>query len=343
MLAKRIQSLEEQLFAKMSEIPPAQPLLPPAAPNPIPSSSTTDQISRWCSQISPPPRHGSGPRTEVGIDSELVSLQSSPKGMVQAESVGKSRRLQPLAIGRKVEQPAARESSVDSFANDDDLEAAMGIHVGEDILEDDSFAGSPVKRGRAGGSSRHATILAAEEDDYDMDIAAEMEMQEARQTAVRQTTSAGHDRQSSSSKGKGRATARDSVVETFEDLTEADIFGGGDPTSAGPTHSLFGDHAQRTPPQRQPNQSNLLTSSTSRHAPAILARPQKVVTPVKETEYPWSKEVRKRLKGVFGLRGFRMNQKDIIDATMAGKDGECCPRSMREILGADNSEPKSSC
>lgn len=41
-----------------------------------------------------------------------------------------------------------------------------------------------------------------------------------------------------------------------------------------------------------------------------------------EKKYPWTKEVAAKLKKVFKMPGFRPNQKEAIDETMAGKDGE---------------------
>lgn len=38
--------------------------------------------------------------------------------------------------------------------------------------------------------------------------------------------------------------------------------------------------------------------------------------------YPWSKEVEQKLRQVFGLPKFRHHQKEAIDVTMAGEDGE---------------------
>jgi bloom syndrome protein len=40
------------------------------------------------------------------------------------------------------------------------------------------------------------------------------------------------------------------------------------------------------------------------------------------TKHPWSKEVDKKLREVFKLPGFRHHQREAIDATMAGRDGE---------------------
>lgn len=41
-----------------------------------------------------------------------------------------------------------------------------------------------------------------------------------------------------------------------------------------------------------------------------------------EIKHPWSKEVKDKLIHVFKIGAFRQNQKEAIDATMAGKDGE---------------------
>jgi superfamily II DNA helicase RecQ len=85
--------------------------------------------------------------------------------------------------------------------------------------------------------------------------------------------------------------------------------------------------------------SGLGTSSSSRHPPAKLAA-RIVAAPTTEVVYPWSKEVAKRLKGVFGLQGFRMNQKDIIDATMGGKDGGWHQKARERFEITDSSNFK---
>jgi superfamily II DNA helicase RecQ len=41
-----------------------------------------------------------------------------------------------------------------------------------------------------------------------------------------------------------------------------------------------------------------------------------------DIEYEWTKEIRTKLSKVFKLQSFRQNQKEAIDATMAGDDGE---------------------
>lgn len=42
-----------------------------------------------------------------------------------------------------------------------------------------------------------------------------------------------------------------------------------------------------------------------------------------ETRHPWSKEVEDKMKTYFKIPRFRYHQKEAIDETMAGKDGEC--------------------
>ena len=41
-----------------------------------------------------------------------------------------------------------------------------------------------------------------------------------------------------------------------------------------------------------------------------------------DVQHPWSKEVNQKLRQVFKLPGFRTHQREAIDETMAGKDGE---------------------
>lgn len=50
-----------------------------------------------------------------------------------------------------------------------------------------------------------------------------------------------------------------------------------------------------------------------------------------EVIHPWTKEVKQKLKGIFKMAGFRRNQKEIIDATLSGKDGE----TMRFVRGVN--------
>lgn len=334
-------------------IPQARPLAQPASENPIPSSSSANHITQWRSQVSPPPHLSSGPRTEAGTDSELISLQSSPKGRVQAMTAGSAvagmaNQSESWEVGRRVERSAMRQSSVDSFAgDDDDLAIAMGIHMGEEIQEDDSFAGSPLKQRRTVDPPRKVTpsVATIEDHDYDMNIAAEMELQDAQQAAVQQSDTARPqwETPSRSSKGKGRAGPKDSVVDVADHATGAGTFGEVD-SMAGPSHPLVRDNLrsnfspQKTPPQQQPV-FGLGNSSSSRHPPAKLAS-RIVAAPTTEVVYPWSKEVAKRLKGVFGLQGFRMNQKDIIDATMGGKDGGWHQKARERFEITDSSNFK---
>lgn len=43
-------------------------------------------------------------------------------------------------------------------------------------------------------------------------------------------------------------------------------------------------------------------------------------------KYPWDKEVEQKLHQVFKIPQFRLNQKEAVDETMNGKDGECSNR-----------------
>jgi bloom syndrome protein len=57
--------------------------------------------------------------------------------------------------------------------------------------------------------------------------------------------------------------------------------------------------------------------------PAISSSPDGASeTTVPDTIHPWSKEIKQRLKQTFRLSGFRKHQREAVDATMAGKDGE---------------------
>lgn len=69
-----------------------------------------------------------------------------------------------------------------------------------------------------------------------------------------------------------------------------------------------------------PSSGNLggpVPTSTARQ-PTVA--PQRIIKVDKK--YPWSKEVQTKLRQVFKLPSFRENQKEAIDCTMAGKDGE---------------------
>lgn len=47
--------------------------------------------------------------------------------------------------------------------------------------------------------------------------------------------------------------------------------------------------------------------------------------------HPWTKEVNKKLRDIFKLPGFRKHQKEAVDTTMAGKDGECSVLSRQQF------------
>jgi hypothetical protein len=235
--------------------------------------------------------------------------------MVEA-GAGQILRLQPTNI-------PLRESTVDSFAHEDDPMTAHR-HVGEDIQEEDSFADSPIRMNRLGfgpaqvtsagvaSANTRARDPAPEEDDYDWDLAAEMEAQEAAEAAAQ------FDLPQAVRQGQGKANVGDSAVGISAEITaitEEDVFGVAE-TAANPRYPS----SQRTTPAKMTALSGI-PDSASRHAPARLAV-HKSNTPVKSIVYPWSKEVVQKLRQVFGLTNFRENQKDIINATMAGKDGQ---------------------
>lgn len=69
------------------------------------------------------------------------------------------------------------------------------------------------------------------------------------------------------------------------------------------------------PPQpASPSDDLMAAAGPSRSVPEPAHQPEKI--------YPWTKEVKQKLKGIFKMAGFRRNQKEIIDATLSGKDGE---------------------
>jgi bloom syndrome protein len=51
-----------------------------------------------------------------------------------------------------------------------------------------------------------------------------------------------------------------------------------------------------------------------------------------DIKHPWSKELEQKLRQVFKLPKFRMHQKEAIDETMAGKDGQSNIYSMMRSL-----------
>lgn len=54
----------------------------------------------------------------------------------------------------------------------------------------------------------------------------------------------------------------------------------------------------------------------------IQSRPRAQSPPRVIVNHPWSKEVNQKLERMFKLPGFRHNQREAIDATLGGKDGE---------------------
>jgi bloom syndrome protein len=69
-------------------------------------------------------------------------------------------------------------------------------------------------------------------------------------------------------------------------------------------------------------QAQLARAQAIREAPAMI-KPA--------TYHPWTKEVNKKLRDIFKLPGFRHHQKEAIDATMAGRDGELKTEQRKEF------------
>lgn len=67
---------------------------------------------------------------------------------------------------------------------------------------------------------------------------------------------------------------------------------------------------------------------------AVLAGPAPAVVKP-DIKHPWTKEVEQKLRQVFGLPKFRLHQKEAIDETMAGKDGELWVPVFRDGAHAD--------
>lgn len=68
----------------------------------------------------------------------------------------------------------------------------------------------------------------------------------------------------------------------------------------------------RPPPQQQQQQQHQAVATTSKAVVPAAAAPQKT--------YPWTKDVYKALRQRFGLRSFRANQEEAINATLSGRD-----------------------
>lgn len=83
--------------------------------------------------------------------------------------------------------------------------------------------------------------------------------------------------------------------------------------------------AETSQPRSTPSRGGQQSTTHARAGPVgPPSSPVRVVVPPKpDVKYPWSKEVEGKLKGVFKLPGFRLHQKEAVDATMAGKDGTC--------------------
>lgn len=85
------------------------------------------------------------------------------------------------------------------------------------------------------------------------------------------------------------------------------------------------DEIFSSPPRPSPQKLPRVEASASRPINAE-AGPSKVVQtpkPIKiEVRHPWSKEVEDKMKTYFKIPKFRFHQKESIDETMAGKDGE---------------------
>jgi len=72
-------------------------------------------------------------------------------------------------------------------------------------------------------------------------------------------------------------------------------------------------------PRVEASSSRLLNTEAGPSSEPIAQQPRRVEVAVR---HPWSKEVEGKLRTYFKLPGFRLHQREAIDQTMAGKDGE---------------------
>ena len=106
-----------------------------------------------------------------------------------------------------------------------------------------------------------------------------------------------------------RTVTRQDAIDEFDDI---------------PVEVLFS-----SPPQPSPTRN---VRSQACPAPVMAsseAGPSSAVSTVRQPRpvqldrvYPWSKEVADKLRTYFKIAGFRQNQREAIDETMAGKDGK---------------------
>lgn len=92
-----------------------------------------------------------------------------------------------------------------------------------------------------------------------------------------------------------------------------------------PVEAFFSSPTQSVPPpsvQLQPVASSSRQARPSQAGPSSQRPPHAPKVIKVEKKYPWTKEVTQKLKKVFKMPEFRPNQKEAIDETMAGKDGE---------------------
>ena len=85
--------------------------------------------------------------------------------------------------------------------------------------------------------------------------------------------------------------------------------------------------AERSAPRAVAPRSSQPRAGPSSSQPVVIApKPVKV-----DIKHQWDKEVMGKLKNYFQLPSFRDKQKEAIDATMSGKDGERLGRAIPKL------------
>ena len=76
------------------------------------------------------------------------------------------------------------------------------------------------------------------------------------------------------------------------------------------------------PPRAEASSARTIIRSPGTSSSAIIQGVQARKAVIIDAQHPWSKEVDQKLRQVFKLPRFRTHQREAIDETMAGKDGE---------------------
>lgn len=164
-------------------------------------------------------------------------------------------------------------------------------------------------------SRKPPSTMIPNQSDFDRDI----EMAEAMDNASRRGGPASPSPKTQGSSRRRQALHDENMLAAMaelEDLPVDDIFSS--PTAAPPTrpirHEASTARSMMGGPGPSTQQAQLARAQAIRAAPPA---PVKLVT-----KHKWTKEVDKKLREIFKLPGFRHHQREAVDATMAGRDGE---------------------